>query len=63
MCWTPRRQFLRGRCAAVAKSMDAAETIQEFESTGLAVGEEKTHWTSFPRMENSCLQVDGGLVM
>ena len=48
----------------VVKPMNAAETsvsetIQELESTDLTEGAEKTHWTSFPRLENCCLQVDG----
>ena len=41
----------------VANTMDAAktmvsETIQEMDSTGLTVGAERTHWTSFTRMKN-----------
>ena len=45
-----------GDVVLLAKSMDAAQTmvsesIPELESTGQSVGAEKTHWTSFSRME------------
>ena len=52
----------------VAGSVCAAETMVEetigkFKEVGLAVGAEKTHWTSLPKTEHSCITVDGQLVM
>ena len=57
LCWTHDSGVHHaGDVVLLAKSMDAAQTmvsesIPELESTGQSVGAEKTHWTSFSRME------------
>ena len=52
----------------VAGSVCAAETMVEetigkLKEVGLAVGAQKTHWTSLPKREHSCITVDGQLVV
>ena len=50
----------------IAVSMDAAEStvsevIEKLKEVGLTVGAQKTHWTSFPKMDQHIL-VDGSAV-
>ena len=52
----------------VAVSMSAAETmvsevIEKLKEVGLTVGAQKTHWTSFPKMMDRNIIVDGLVVL
>ena len=52
----------------VAVSMSAAEilvseVIAKLKEVGLSVGAQKTHWTSFPKMMDKCIMVDGLAVL
>ena len=52
----------------IAVSMSAAETmvsevIGKLKEVGLTVGAQKTHWTSFPKMMDKHITVDGSAVV
>ena len=52
----------------IAVSIDAAESmvsevIEKLKEVGLTVGAQKTHWTSFPKMMDKYITVDGSAVV
>ena len=52
----------------IAVSVSAAETmvsevIEKLKDVGLTVGAQKTHWTSFPKMVDKNIMVDGSAVL
>ena len=52
----------------IAVSVSAAETmvsevIEKLKEVGLTVGAQKTHWTSFPKMMDKNITVDGSAVV
>ena len=47
----------------VAVSKSAAAIIAKLKEVGLSVGAQKTHWTSFPKMMDKSIMVDGLAVL
>ena len=69
LAWRPDDFALTAICCAddvvlVAVSMSAAEVIvTEVKEVGLSVGAQKTHWTSYPKMMDKSIMVDGLAVL
>ena len=52
-----------GCCVDVCCGSDVAEVIAKLKDVGLDVGAQKTHWTSFPKMVDKSIMVDGLAVL